>query len=56
MDSKQYLEKIVAAIGKLEVAVIKECSLNWCNVKNNLFSGWVKKNSLWGLNKNEIMN
>ena len=43
-------------IGKLEVAVVKECSLNWCNVKNNLFSGWVKKNSLWGLNKNEIMN
>ena len=43
-------------IGKLEVAIIKECSLNWCNVKNNLFSGWVEKNSLWGLNKNEIMN
>ena len=41
---------------KLEVAVIKECSLNWCNVTNNLFSGWVEKNSLWGLNKNEIMN
>jgi len=43
-------------IEKLQVALIKKCSLNWCSIKNNLFSGWVEKNSLWGLNKNEIMN
>ncbi len=45
-----------ARTSKLEVATIIKCSLSWCKVKNNLFSGWIKKNSLWGLNKNEIMN
>ena len=43
-------------ISKSEVATITKCSLNWCKVKNNLFSGWVEKNSLWGLNNKEIMN
>jgi SH3-like domain-containing protein len=43
-------------ISKSEVATITKCSLSWCKVKNNLFSGWVEKNSLWGLNNKEIMN
>jgi SH3-like domain-containing protein len=46
----------IVRVDKLEVASIAKCSLDWCKVKNNLFSGWTKKNSLWGLNKNEIIN
>ena len=42
----------IVRVDKLEVASIAKCSLDWCKVKNNLFSGWTKKNSLWGLNKN----
>ena len=46
----------IVRVDKLEVASIAKCYLDWCKVKNNLFSGWAKKNSLWGLNKNEIIN
>jgi len=43
-------------VSKLEVATITKCDIEWCKVKNNIFSGWVKKNSIWGLNKKDIMN
>ena len=55
-SSPTYFSKPLNRLSKLEVATITKCSLQWCKVKNNLFSGWVKKNSLWGINKNEIMN
>ena len=48
--------KPIYRISKLRVGTIAKCDLEWCKVKNNIFSGWVKKNSLWGLNKKEIMN
>ena len=48
--------KPIFRVSKLEVATITKCDIEWCKVKNNIFSGWVKKNSIWGLNKKDIMN
>ena len=34
----------------------KKCNLNWCRVETGEYKGWVLKESLWGLNQNEIQN
>ena len=34
----------------------KKCNLNWCRVETGEYKGWVLKENLWGLNKNEIQN
>ena len=31
------------------VPIITKCKLEWCKIKVDKFSGWVKKESLWGL-------
>ena len=28
--------------------IISKCKLNWCKIKTENYSGWVKKNSIWG--------
>ena len=30
------------------LCIISKCNLEWCKIKTDGYSGWVKKNSLWG--------
>ena len=39
----------VARIQKGRLLKIKKCKIEWCKVNTGEFTGWVKKNSLWGL-------
>lgn len=42
---------------KLEIyqtLILNKCNQNWCNVKNSKTSGWIKKNILWEVKKEEI--
>ena len=38
-------------IAKLEtgrLVLIKKCKIEWCKISSGKFSGWIKKNYLWG--------
>ena len=38
-------------IAKLEVGrlvLIKKCKIKWCKITSGKYSGWIKKNYLWG--------
>ena len=38
-------------IAKLEtgrLVLIKKCKIEWCKITSGKFSGWIKKNYLWG--------
>ena len=40
-------------IAKLEIGrlvLIKKCKANWCKINSDIFSGWIIKNHLWGIN------
>ena len=37
-----------------QVLTIKKCNQMWCAVKNSRINGWIKKEHLWGINKNKI--
>ena len=41
-------------IAKLEIGrlvLIKKCNLKWCKITSDKYTGWVKKNYLWGKTK-----
>ena len=38
-----------------QVLIISESTKNWCKVKNSKINGWIKKNHLWGIQKDEII-
>ena len=38
-----------------QILIIDECNENWCKVKNSKINGWIKKNHLWGVEKDEII-
>ena len=39
----------LAILKKGRLVVISKCKNDWCKVKSGEFSGWLKKDSLWGL-------
>ena len=46
--SPSLYSKPYAVLKKGRLCKIKKCSRNWCKVEFKKFSGWVKKESLWG--------
>ena len=40
--------KPLAVLEKGKLCIIKKCKNDWCKVKVNNYTGWVKKDSLWG--------
>ncbi len=46
------------AVAKLDdgvVAEIKECELAWCKLSVGGYEGWLKRASLWGLKRGEVV-
>ena len=43
--------KPLAKLRKGRLLIIKSCEDEWCNVKTENFSGWVKKDNVWGSTK-----
>jgi SH3-like domain-containing protein len=43
--------KPLAKLRKGRLLIIKNCEDEWCNVKTENFSGWVKKDNVWGSTK-----
>ena len=40
--------KPIAVIEKGRLCLIKKCKNEWCKIKVDRYSGWVKKKDLWG--------
>ena len=40
--------KPVARLEQGRLTIVKKCSEDWCKVNVENFSGWIKKESLWG--------
>ena len=34
---------------KGRLVIIKKCKLNWCKIKSDNHSGWIKTNNVWGI-------
>ena len=41
--------KPIAKLDEGRLLLIKKCEEDWCNVKTGKFSGWIKKNNVWGI-------
>ncbi len=39
----------IVILKKGRLARITKCSEDWCKVKSDIYKGWIKKESLWGL-------
>ena len=39
----------VAILKEGRFVKINKCKETWCKVETNIYKGWIKKNSLWGL-------
>ena len=40
--------KPLVVLEKGKLCIIKKCKSDWCKIKVNGYTGWVKKDSLWG--------
>ena len=40
--------KPIAQIKKGKLLIIQKCEKKWCKVNTKKFSGWIKKNNIWG--------
>jgi len=40
--------KPIAQIKKGRLLILQKCENNWCNVKTDDYSGWVKTENIWG--------
>ena len=54
-SSPTIFSKPKAKLEIYQVLIISECTKNWCKVKNSKINGWIKKNHLWGIQKDEII-
>ena len=43
--------KPIALIEEGRLLIVKKCEKNWCEIKSDSFTGWIKTEYLWGLIK-----
>ena len=40
--------KPLANIETGRLIIISKCKYSWCKIKSDKYSGWIKKNNIWG--------
>ena len=45
--------KIIGKVGENNIVFLNECIKDWCLVEIGLYSGWINKINIWGVNPNE---
>ncbi len=48
--------KIIGLIGDNNILRLEKCLIGWCYISNNNIKGWLSKDSIYGVYKNEIYN
>ena len=43
--------KPIALIKKGRLLIVQKCEINWCEIKTDVFNGWIKTDDLWGFIK-----
>ena len=43
------LSKPLAKLEKGRLVYIKKCQIEWCKIKSEKFTGWIKTENIWGL-------
>jgi len=54
-----YFSPIDSPIGEIKrfnIVEINRCFVNWCHINYDRYKGWVEKNNIWGVSKEEIYN
>jgi len=54
-SSPSIYSKPKAKLEIYQILLVKECNKLWCKVKNSKTNGWIKKDHLWGVKKEEII-
>tara|TARA_A100001011_G_C13920921_1_gene679106 strand:+ start:107 stop:667 length:561 start_codon:yes stop_codon:yes gene_type:complete len=47
---------IIGKLGKGNVVNIIKCKIKWCLISFDNYKGWINKDNIWGLKKNEVIN
>ncbi len=47
---------LIGLIGESNIVKIDICLINWCKIKYKEYSGWIKKDDIWGSYKDQIIN
>ena len=47
-EKPKVFSKPLAKLEKGKLVIVKRCKNNWCKILANNFSGWIRKNNLWG--------
>ena len=42
-------KKIIGKIGRTNIVHLTKCINNWCKIKIEDYTGWIKKNDIWGV-------
>ena len=42
--------KPIVKLEKGRLVIVKKCTSDWCKIEIDKFNGWIKNNSVWGLN------
>ncbi len=48
--------KIIGYVENGSIVFIPKCKTNWCQIHKNNYKGWVRKEYIWGVKKNEEFN
>ena len=48
-NSPTIYSKPVAKLEKGRLVYIKKCQIEWCKIKSEKFTGWIKTENIWGL-------
>ena len=46
--SSTNFSKPLANVEKGRLLLISKCNDNWCKIKTQKYTGWIKKNVIWG--------
>lgn len=47
-NNSSNFSKPVLRLQKGRLLILKKCEKNWCNVKTDNYSGWIKTKNIWG--------
>ena len=47
---------VIGKIGDRNIVGLKKCKIDWCFIEIKNFRGWINKENIWGVKKNEIIN
>ncbi|MDC0058125.1 SH3 domain-containing protein [Pelagibacteraceae bacterium] len=48
--------KIIGIVKNYNILSLERCLINWCYISHKSIKGWISKNFIWGVYKDEIYN